>query len=131
MFNKRCQQTLKRQSKTEAYQSRKRPFSLMPILLGSYPRCRALSMMTGNALEYFRALARCCPPHPVDDTFCVLFLTRKYSIRHCLNRIMLGILMTKGTIYWPPQPLSGLLVDDTPVLKNMQTEIKKSPRTLA
>lgn len=87
--------------------------------------------MTGNALEYFNALAKCWPPHPVAAVFCGLFLTRMYSIRHCLSRIKLGILMMIGTMYFPPHPLSGLSVEDFPEERNMHSETNRSPSTFA
>lgn len=112
------------------YHSRNSPVSLSPILFGSYPLCSALSMITGNALEYFKAFAKCWPPHPVPAVFCGLSLTRLYSIKHCLSRIMLGMLMIMGTIYCPPHPLSGLSVEDFPDERNMHNETKRSPSTL-
>lgn len=56
--------------KAMTYQSRKRPASLMPMDFGSVPRCSALRTMTGKALEYFRALARCC----LHDFVSLLFM---------------------------------------------------------
>lgn len=101
----------------------------MPILFGSYPLCKALRMITGKADEYFSALARCCPPQPeVEPGF---LLTLPYSIKHCLSRIMLGMLITRGTIYAPPHPLSGFAVDETPDEKNMHSDTNKSPSTFA
>lgn len=88
-------------------------------------------MMTGNALEYFSAFARCCPPQPVDADFWPLFLTLEYSIRHWRRRIMLGILIIAGTKYWPPQLRSGLPVDEDPNDTNMHAEMNRSPSTLA
>lgn len=88
-------------------------------------------MITGKALEYLRALARCCPPQPDVPDFCGLFLTLENSIKHCRNRIMLGMLIISGTIYWPPQLRSGLSVDEEPEEINIQRETKRSPRTLA
>lgn len=88
-------------------------------------------MMTGNALEYFNAFAKCWPPHPVDAVFCGILLTRMYSIRHCLNRMILGMLMIMGTMYFPPHPLSGLSVEDLPEDRNMHSETNKSPKTFA
>ena len=87
--------------------------------------------MTGKALEYFKALARCCPPQPDDADGCSKSRTLEYSIKHCRNRIMLGIEMIKGMMYCPPQFRSGLSVEETPVERNMQTEMKRSPSTLA
>ena len=43
-----------------SHHSRKRPASLIPMDFGSVPRCSALKTMTGKAVEYFRAFARCC-----------------------------------------------------------------------
>lgn len=103
--------------------------SLMPILFGSYPLCRALRIITGKADEYFRAFARCWPPQPEDTVG--FFRTLLYSIKHCRSRIRLGMLMMRGTMYAPPQPLSGLPVEDTPDEKNIQIETNRSPRTLA
>ncbi len=54
-----------------------------------------------------------------------------YSIRHCRNRIKLGILMIIGTVYFPPQPLSGLSVEDFSDERNMHSETNRSPRTFA
>ena len=86
-------------------------------------------MMTGNAEEYFKALAKCCPPHPELELGC--FLTLWNSIKHCRNRIILGMLMMSGTTYAPPQLRSGLSVDETPGEMNMHIDTKRSPRTLA
>ncbi len=86
-------------------------------------------MTTGKALEYFRALARCCPPQPVDADFGPL-LTLENSIRHCRRRIKLGMLMIKGTTYFPPQFLSGLSVEEVPMVKNMHADTNRSPSTL-
>ena len=132
------------------YQSRKRPASLIPMDFGSVPRWSALSMMTGKALEYFRAFARCClhdlvspdpallhqhsfahPPQPVLAFLLGLFLTLEYSIKHCLSRIMLGMLIMNGTKYAPPQFRSGLSVEEMPGDRNMHPDTNKSPRTLA
>lgn len=44
---------------------------------------------------------------------------------------MLGMLMMNGTRYWPPQLRSGASVDEEPEEKNIQTAMKRSPRTLA
>lgn len=88
-------------------------------------------MITGNALEYFSAFARCCPPQPVDADFWQFFLTLEYSIRHWRRRIILGILIIMGTKYWPPQLRSGLSVDEDPTDTNMHAEMNRSPRTLA
>ena len=90
--------------------------------------------MTGKALEYFNAFARCCPPQPeVEEPpeDCRLLLTRRYSMRHWRSRIKLGTLIIKGTKYEPPQALSGLAVEEYFVEKNMQEDTKRSPRTLA
>ena len=38
------------------------------------------------------------PPQPVLAFLLGLFLTLKNSIKHCLSRIMLGMLMINGTI---------------------------------
>lgn len=86
-------------------------------------------MMTGKAEEYLSALARCCPPHPELELG--FFLTLEYSIKHWRNRIMLGMLMIKGTMYAPPQLRSGLSVDETPGVMNMHIETNRSPRILA
>ena len=86
-------------------------------------------MITGKALEYLRALARCCPPQPVDADFGAR-RARENSIRHCRKRIKLGMLMIRGTMYFPPQFRSGLSVDDVPIVKNMHAETNRSPRTL-
>lgn len=87
-------------------------------------------MMTGKAVEYFSALARCCPPQPEEADF-EPFLTREYSIRHWRSRIMLGILIIRGTIICPPQFLSGLFVEEVSKERNMHTEMKRSPKTFA
>lgn len=87
-------------------------------------------MMTGKAVEYFSALARCCPPQPEAADFGP-FLTREYSIRHWRSRIMLGILIIRGTITCPPQFLSGLFVEEVPKERNMHAEMKISPKTFA
>jgi len=124
----RCCQQMSIRGLRIIYQSLKRLVSLSPILAGSYPRCSALRMITGNALEYLAAFARCCPPHPLPA---VEFLrTRPYSIRHCLNRIRLGMLMINGTIYAPPQPRSGRSVLLTPHEKNIHKDTNRSPKTL-
>ena len=81
-------------------------------------------MMTGNAEQYFAAFARCCPPHPLDIVG--FARTRKYSIIHCLNRIMDGIAMMMGTKYCPPHPLSGRPVADPLCWKYMQIATNKS-----
>ena len=91
-------------------------------------------MITGNALEYFSALARCCPPQaevPEPPALCILLLTLRNSIKHCRSRIKLGRLMIKGTRTEPPQPRSGLDVEEYLLERNMQPETNKSPRTLA
>ena len=90
-------------------------------------------MMTGRALEYFRAFARCCPPHPVElepPGCCLSFLTLENSIKHCLRRIKLGILIMIGTRYVPPQARSGLSVDEYLLDTSMQPDTKRSPKTL-
>ena len=85
--------------------------------------------MTGKALEYLAAFAKCCPPHPL---LVVGFrLTRPYSIKHCRSRIMLGMLIMIGTAYAPPHPRSGLSVLLIPDEKNMHKETNRSPNTLA
>jgi len=86
-------------------------------------------MMTGNAVEYFKALARCWPPHP--EVVVGLLRTLPYSMRHCRKRIKLGMLMIKGTMYAPPQLRSGLSVDETPGEKNMHPATNQSPKTFA
>ena len=53
-------------SKATNYHNRKRPASLIPIDCGSVPRWSALNTMTGKALEYFRAFARCCLNDPIS-----------------------------------------------------------------
>lgn len=87
-------------------------------------------MMTGKAVEYFRALARCCPPQPEEADFGP-FLTREYSIKHWRRRIMLGTLIIRGTMIWPPQLLSGLFVEEVLKERNMHAEMKRSPKTFA
>ena len=90
--------------------------------------------MTGSALEYFRALAKCCPPQPevpVPPASLLAILTLRNSIKHCRNRIRLGILMTIGTRNAPPQPRSGLAVDECLLDKSMHSDTKRSPSTLA
>ncbi len=86
-------------------------------------------MTTGKALEYFRALARCWPPQPVEADFGPR-LTLENSVRHCRKRIMLGMLMIRGTMYFPPQFRSGLSVEEIPIVKNMHADTNRSPRTL-
>jgi hypothetical protein len=113
------------------YHRRERPASLMPMSLGFVPRCRALNTMTGKAVEYFSAFARCCPPQPMLALLLGLFLTLPNSIKHCRNRIRLGMLMIIGTMYAPPQLRSGLSVEETPGDMNMQPATNKSPKTLA
>ena len=84
--------------------------------------------MTGNAVAYFKALARCCPPQP--ELAVLLRRTRRNSIRHCRNRIMLGMDIMRGTRYCPPHPLSGFAVD-TLLEKSMHVDTNRSPSTLA
>lgn len=91
-------------------------------------------MITGKALAYFRAFARCCPPHPEDTRVpgcLIVFLTLRNSIRHCRNLIKLGTLMIIGTKYGPPQPRSGFAVEDDVLESNIHSDTKRSPRTLA
>lgn len=91
-------------------------------------------MMTGKALEYLRAFARCCPPHPIvlePPGCCLSFLTLENSIKHCLKRIRLGILMMIGTRKVPPQARSGLSVDEYLLETSMQPDTNRSPKTLA
>lgn len=116
--------------RVDTHHKRKRPASVIPILFGLYPRCKALSMITGKALEYFSALARCCPPQPVDADFGPP-LTLENSIRHCRKRIKLGMLIIRGTTYFPPQFRSGLSVEEVPIVKNMHADTNRSPSTLA
>lgn len=52
--------------------------------------------------------------------------TRKYSIKHCRSRMRDGIAMIIGTRYWPPHPLSGLLVAEPSARKNMHRETNRS-----
>src|SRR5277367_5526245 len=97
-------------------------------------RCNALRMMTGNAEAYLSAFARCWPPQPSDEyppCLWLYFLTRRYSIMHWRKRMRLGMAIISGTINCPPHPRSGLLVADFPDEKNMQSETKRSPKTLA
>ncbi len=91
-------------------------------------------MITGNALAYFRALARCCPPHPfvpIPPALRFECRTRKYSIRHCRNRIKDGIAIMMGRRYWPPHALSGRCVAEPSFWKNMQRETKRSAMIFA
>lgn len=87
-------------------------------------------MTTGNAEAYLSALARCWPPHPAGPiVFPFLAFkarTRKYSMRHWRSRMSEGMAMMTGTRYWPPHPLSGLLVAEPSGLKNMQRATKRS-----
>ena len=65
-------------------------------------RCKAESMMTGNADAYFSAFARCWPPHPpapVPPDRRFEARTRRYSIMHWRNRISEGIAIMIGTRY--------------------------------
>ena len=43
---------------------------------------------------------------------------------------MLGMLMIRGTTYFPPQFRSGLSVEEVPMVKNMHADTNRSPRTL-
>lgn len=90
--------------------------------------------MTGNALEYFSAFARCCPPHPelpIPPDLWLPLRTRRYSIKHCRKRIKLGMLMMSGTMKTPPQVLSGLPVLECFLEMNMHSATNKSPMTFA
>ena len=90
--------------------------------------------MTGNALKYFSALARCCPPHPpapVPPFRALEERTRRYSIMHWRKRMRDGMAMIMGTRYCPPQPRSGRLVAEPLWEKNMQRETKRSAIILA
>jgi hypothetical protein len=90
-------------------------------------------MITGNALVYFNALARCCPPHPEPSPPCLpsCLRTLRYSIKHCRKRIKDGMLMISGTIYCPPQLRSGFPVDEWRDEKNMHADTNISPNTFA
>jgi hypothetical protein len=91
--------------------------------------------MTGKAVEYFSALARCVPPHPVTELLCPIllfaFLTLKYSIKHCRSRIKYGMLMMNGTQNAPPQFRFGGPVELMPEEKNMHKLTNRSPSTFA
>jgi len=85
--------------------------------------------MTGKAEKYFRALARCCPPQPCAPTPPLRWLlerTRRYSVMHWRKRIREGMAITMGTMYWPPQPLSGLFVAEPSCEKNIQSATNRS-----
>lgn len=92
-------------------------------------------MMTGKAVEYFRALARWTPPHPrvglIEPVRSFALCTRKYSIIHCLSRIKDGMLMMNGTQNAPPQLLFGGPVLECLDEKNIQSEMNRSPSTFA
>ena len=114
---------------------RKSVASLTPYFSGDEVRCNALRMITGNAVLYLRALARCTPPHPVVRETCpdcaLDRCTRKYSVMHWRKRIREGMLIMKGTQNAPPQLRFGGPVLLCPEEKNMHSETNKSPSTLA
>ena len=91
--------------------------------------------MTGKALKYFNAFAKCCPPQPkvLADlgSSIMVSLTLLYSIKHCIRRTIYGYARRSGTKYAPPQPRSGIAVEEIPGEKNMHCEMKRSPRGLA
>lgn len=75
--------------------------------------------MTGNAVEYFKALAKCWFPLLTSRREAVR-RDRRYSVRHWRSRIALGTAIIMGTIKSFPQARFGLEVADSPSVKNMQ-----------
>jgi hypothetical protein len=118
------------------YHKRKSATSPGVAVFGSrlWLRWMALSMMTGNAVAYFNAFARCCPPQPWPPPLGFDLISRwtlPYSIRHCRSRIMLGMANITGTTTVPPQLRSGLPVELRALEKNMHRLTNRSPSTLA
>lgn len=96
------------------YQSRKRPASLIPMDCGSVPRWSALRTMTGKALEYFRAFARCCLHEFVKSVF-VLTAKKRGSCAPApaCACVLIGIVSDPQEFYQTlPQPYHAGNADD-------------------